>query len=245
MSPPRRLLSLEFRRPPPPALASTRAPVRAARDVARRPHLAVGPAGRLPRLRGRTRSRRATDPTGTLGGTRSYLLRRSSSPVDGRLSREVHASGGTIRLSLVDGRVSLLIRSEGLSRRQHGRPDRHPRLGRDVQLPRSGEPRRARRSYNLLAELTPASPSVSGARSQRPGHTSGVEIALGDFNGDGIPDLVPPRCSIWASATGRFRSSPIPLPASSTRAITSIRGGHFTGERSPRPGRSTDPARTL
>jgi hypothetical protein len=145
----------------------------------------------------------------------------------------VQAQGLPRRLSLLDAQGQVLDVSDGLSPTVPDDViDRHLSAGTyflKVQSTGSGG------DYALTTTLAPASPPFqpfgTGTRSGTTGF-GGPEFAVGDFNGDGIPDLAT-TCGVYLGlGDGTFRnpSGGLDLPDPNPRDYCAIVAGDFNGD---------------
>jgi Concanavalin A-like lectin/glucanases superfamily/FG-GAP-like repeat len=151
---------------------------------------------------------RQASSSGAAGQIDSY---RIDTTTDALLVAQVHADGLSTRLSLLDSTGALLVLSDGIS---PGDPDdeidEHLSPGTYYLVVDSTGPAG---QYTLTATWTPAStpfaPSVGVASYNGP-----QGMIVGDFNGDGIPDIATPGGVELGLGDGTFRSpsNGLPLP---------------------------------
>jgi len=126
-----------------------------------------------------------TPKTGTLSANEVVFFQISPT-TDGRLIAQLHAPGGTTRLTLMDSQVQVLLTSDGQSpTNQDDQLELYVSAGTDFlevqNLGGSG-------TYSLTTSLRPSAPPLQPIPINPDG--SGPEaLVTGDFNGDGRTDL--------------------------------------------------------
>ena len=123
-----------------------------------------------------------TPKTGTLSANEVVYFQITPT-IDGRLIAQLHAPGGTTRLSLLDDQGDTLLTSEGQSTALlDGLIDIHVPAGTDyLECQNLGDAV----PFTLTATLTPASASFQPI----PVGLEPQSVVAGDFNGDGRADL--------------------------------------------------------
>ena len=161
---------------------------------------------------------------GSAGQVDSY---RIDTTTDALLVVRVHAIGVSTRLSLVDSVGRVLVESDGIS---PGDPDdeiyEHLPAGTYSLVVDSTA---GAGSYTLTATWTPASAPLQQIPLE--GTFGPQGMVVGDFNGDGIPDIATPYGVDLGVGDGTFRSSSNGLLFPSTaNFLTAIVDGDFTND---------------
>jgi hypothetical protein len=145
---------------------------------------------------------------------------------DGLLRALVHTRGPTTRLLLLDSEGRILVQSDGLSPvNPDDVIDEHLAAGMYLLEVESGG---AAGDYGLTVTLTPAIPPFQPVTLN--GVSGGVPIAVGDFNGDGIPDLATPYGVNLGVGDGTFRAPVADLGLTDFDFRHSIVAGDFNGD---------------
>jgi len=153
-----------------------------------------------------------------------------SSDVGGKLTVMLQASGFAARVSLVDARGQPLVQSDGSSTgASDGLIDVNVPAGDDFLEVQSlgGEG-----TYRITADLTPTAPAFQTVPS--PFNNGPAVIAVGDLNGDGVPDLVAPDGIHLGVGDGTFQSTAVDGPlAQSGWNVTAIAVSDFNDDGLP------------
>ena len=129
-----------------------------------------------------------TPKTGTLSANEVVFFQISPT-TDGRLIAQVHAPGGTTRLTLMDSQGQVLLTSDGQSpTNQDDQIELYVSAGTDFleeQNPGGSG------TYSLTTSLTPSAPPLQPIpiNPDGSGPSEPEDIVTGDFNGDGRTDL--------------------------------------------------------
>ena len=169
-----------------------------------------------------------TSDGGNAGLVDTYRIDTSS---DGRLIVQVDSLGITTRLSLLDAQGQVLVESDGLSpTNPDGQVDLHLAAGtyflRTQSTGGAGD-------LVLTATLTPASAPFQSipVGSQDYDNTGYDPLAVGDFNGDGIPDLATMDGVHLGLGDGTFQEPSVGLGLSAANPdLDAMVTGDFTGD---------------
>src|SRR5262249_7625387 len=141
---------------------------------------------------------------------------RIDTTTDGRLFVELHSRGITIRLSLLDAQGRALVASDGLSpTNPDGQIDQHLPAGTYFLRTQSTG---GMGDFVLPATFTPSSPPFQAIPVGSPKYLNyGFDpLAVGDFNGDEIPDLAAMDGIHLGVGDGTFREPSAGLGLSAT-----------------------------
>ncbi len=164
------------------------------------------------------------------GGTDFYQIQPSS---DGRLIAQTSdiSEGLELRLSIDDGQGNVLVASDGLSASDPDNViDEHVPAGTDIleveDLSGSG-------SYSLATSFTPASdPNQTLTLPPNFQGTGFAPIAVGNFTGNGVLDIVAPDGVHLGTGDGTFQApSPEAALANPAQEPTAIAVGDFNDDR--------------
>jgi hypothetical protein len=168
-----------------------------------------------------------TSDSGNAGQVDTYRIDTSG---DGRLLVQVHAQGLTTRLSLLDAQGRVLVQSDGLSPADpNGQIDQHLPAGTYLlKLPSTGGAGEYALTATLALASAPFQPIPVGPKYWQPGYEP---LVVGDFNGDGIPDLATVDGIHLGVGNGTFREPSAGLGLSAANpAVFSMVSGDFNGD---------------
>jgi hypothetical protein len=165
------------------------------------------------------------------GNANPFSAYRIDTSGDGRLLVQVHSPGVAVPLSLLDAQGRVLVESAGLSLANlDSKIDQHLSAGtyflRTQSTGGTGE-------YSLKTVLTPASPPFQPIPVGAPGSGNGGydPLVVGDFNGDGIPDLAAMDGVHLGLGDGTFREPSAGLGLSvGNPALDGLVAGDFNGD---------------
>src|SRR5271165_2554884 len=170
-----------------------------------------------------------TPKTGTLSANEVVFFQISPT-TDGRLIAQVHAPGGTTRLTLMDSQGQVLLTSDGQSpANQDDQLELYVPAGTDfLEVQNLG----GTVTYNLTTSLSPSAPPLQPIPIN-PDGSGPVALVTGDFTGDGRTDLAVANSGsnnvsiLMGNGDGTFQSPVTYAVGSDPEALVT---GDFTGD---------------